>query len=170
LFRDQEFSLVIKLFNDKILKPKDQAIPSASFQQSSIQKDNPSKTPIIIVPNGMTSSITMLNAKEFLENGVFKSSLAVNTKKPKIEILNRKISQDLTCQYKLLDDASKLSNDEWDRVVAVFVSGQLWQFAQWKHNNPVDLFQNVLGVHLMFDDRNPDPIIQSWNCKVLKVQ
>jgi parafibromin len=121
----------------------------------------------------MTSSITMFNAKEFLENGVFKSldiSLSGNAKKPKIEILNRKISQELTGQYKLLDDASKLSNDEWDRVVAVFVSGQQWQFAQWKYSNPVDLFQNVLGIHLMFDDRNPDPIIQSWNCKVLKVR
>ena len=57
-------------------------------------------------------------------------------------------------------------------MVAVFVTGQTWQFKNWNNNqysSPVTLFQNVLGVHLLLDDRGVDPIIQSWNCKVLKV-
>jgi len=65
-----------------------------------------------------------------------------------------------------------LIQSDWGRVAAVFVTGQLWQLKGWnagKYSSPVTLFQNVLGVHLTFDDRAVDATIQSWNCKVLKV-
>jgi parafibromin len=58
---------------------------------------------------------------------------------------------------------------DWERVVAVFATGQQWQFKDWLYPNPVDLFQRVVGVHLTMDDRAVDPAILSWNCRVLKV-
>lgn len=43
--------------------------------------------------------------------------------------------------YRIIDSASKLSKDDWDRVVAVFVQGPAWQFKGWPWNgNPVDIF------------------------------
>lgn len=33
----------------------------------------------------------------------------------------------------------------------------------------MSLFQNVLGVHLMFSDSEVNANIQSWNCKILKI-
>lgn len=125
--------------------------------------------PIIIVPSALTSNITLLNAKTFLENGVFTPFDPHKTQKPKLETVNRFNSAFGSLHYKIIDDPTKLLSEEWDRVVAAFVTGQQWQFRGWKYSSPVDLFQHVLGVHLMFDDRAPDPTVQSWNCKILKV-
>ena len=78
----------------------------------------------------------------------------------------------MVCEFKLIDDIQRLNErpDYWDRVVAVFVSGQTWQFKGWKWTAPVDIFQNCLGIHLMFADSEMNPNIQSWNCKILKVR
>lgn len=119
----------------------------------------------------MTSNITLFNAKEFLQNGIYKPFDAHSMgQKPKLDIVVRMDANGaIINQYKIIDDPTKLSTDDWDRVVASFVTGQLWQFRGWKYTNPVNLFQHVLGVHLMFDDRAPDATVQSWNCKILKV-
>jgi parafibromin len=58
---------------------------------------------------------------------------------------------------------------DWDRVVAVFVTGQDWQFNGWKWSKPVELFTKVLGIHVSMDDRVVDPKVLSWNCKILQV-
>jgi RNA pol II accessory factor, Cdc73 family, C-terminal len=77
----------------------------------------------------------------------------------------------INCEFKIIDSVSKLADrpENWDRVVAVFATGQPWQFKNWKWSEPVDLFQNVLGVHLMYADSETNPTVQSWNCKIIKV-
>jgi parafibromin len=70
----------------------------------------------------------------------------------------------------VVDDPRVLTSEhDWQRVVAVFAIGQSWQFKEWNWANPVDLFQNVLGVHLMLDNEKVSDNIRSWNCKVLKI-
>ena len=125
----------------------------------------------IIVPSALTSTITMYNAKEFFETGsiVGQQEQLPDKKKAKTELVLRSLSDSATVGYKITDDPSKFTDEEWERVVAVFVTGQTWQFRGWKYDNPTDLMQRVLGVHLMYDDRQPPPTIQSWNCKILKV-
>lgn len=171
----KEFSNALKLFHDKILKPKDPEtsnILSTANNKSSapVTPGITQKMPIIIVPSALTSNITLLNAKAFLENGIFTQFDPHATQKPKMETVNRSNSTFSSLHYKIIDDPTKLLNEEWDRVVAAFVTGQQWQFRGWKYSNPVDLFQHVLGAHLMFDDRAPDATVQSWNCKILKVR
>jgi hypothetical protein len=34
--------------------------------------------------------------------------------------------------FKVVDSGHKLTPEEWDRVVVVFVQGQAWQFKGWK--------------------------------------
>jgi parafibromin len=54
----------------------------------------------------------------------------------------------------------------------VFASGQAWQFKDWlggKEVAPVDLFANVLGFYLTFDDKKIPDTIRSWNVKVISV-
>ena len=46
-----------------------------------------------------------------------------------------------TVPYRVTDCPQKLSPAEWDRVVAVFVTGKLWQFKNWPWDgNPVEIF------------------------------
>ena len=72
-------------------------------------------------------------------------------------------------QYKIIDNPVKLADADWNSVVAVFATGQLWQFKGWKWSDPRQLFANVLGVHLCMDDTAVDENVLQWNCKVLKI-
>jgi parafibromin len=83
--------------------------------------------------------------------------------------LMRKLPTGGEKEYRVIDNPSKLTKDEWNSVVAVFATGQAWQFKDWLTPNPAELFQKTMGVHLMYDDSAVDAQIASWNCRVLKV-
>lgn len=43
-------------------------------------------------------------------------------------------------KFRVVDNPVWLQEAEWESVVAVFSNGKAWQFSEWKHNTPVDLF------------------------------
>lgn len=46
-----------------------------------------------------------------------------------------------TVPYRIVDNPQKLSAQDWQRVVAVFVMGPAWQFKGWPWDgNPVEIF------------------------------
>ncbi len=53
------------------------------------------------------------------------------------------------------------------RVVAVFTSGQAWQFKGWKYTNPTDLFANARGFYVKYDDEKVPDSVKSWDVKVI---
>ena len=74
--------------------------------------------------------------------------------------------------FKVVENPSKtLKDEDWDSVVAVFATGQDWQFKDWKkgYNTPVDLFNKVLGIHLVMEGAPVHANIEKWNCRVMKV-
>lgn len=160
------------------MKPKDVDLPRQPEPSHSQTKRTESKrNPIIIVPSALTSTITMYNARQFFEAGTLVQYNEIPAQKSKWEFVKREAASSggvnpttSATTYKVIDDPSKLTIDEWDHVVVAFVTGQLWQFKGWKYENPAELFQNILGIHLMYDDQQPPPTIQSWNCKILKVK
>lgn len=127
---------------------------------------------IILVPSAVTSVLCSLNAIDFLRDGRYvsveeKRRLGVRREAEMRFEHHTKSGKKLL--LRVLDTGTKLTDREWARVVAVFVQGQDWQFKGWKWPTPVELFHNVVGFHFMLDDREVDPKILSWNCKVLKV-
>lgn len=54
-------------------------------------------------------------------------------------------------------------------MVAVFVQGVLWQFKGWKYETPMDVFTNVKGFFLKFDDEGLDQTVKKWNVSVLSI-
>lgn len=194
---------MLKLFNDKVLRPMQASVkPVAPAAVSASASKRAPETkpaaaataaaaapareaapssgavrtyPIIIVPGSLTSCVTLINAKDFLLDGVYysveekrKAGATKNRDSDGI-LLIRELPNGGRLVYKVIDDPTKLSDEDWDRVVAVFATGQAWQFKGWKYPSPVTLFQNVLGVHVCIDSAVVDANIQSWNCKVLKV-
>eukprot|EP01036_Dinobryon_divergens_P022673 gene22673-30954_t len=166
-----DFHLVLKLFNDRVLKPKD-------GNRAPTDLKSPGDKQVVrgVIAVNPTSAISMVNIREFLVDGMFVPSeekrKEPHVKAERMTIISRSLPADVVQMYKIVDDPLKLAEADWAKVVAVFVTGQLWQFKNWNNNqysSPVTLFQNVLGVHLVLDDRGVDPVIQSWNCKVLKV-
>lgn len=127
---------------------------------------------IILVPSAVTSVLCSLNAIDFLRDGRYVSveeKRRLGTRREAEVRFEHQTKSGRKLLLRVLDTGTKLTDREWARVVAVFVQGQEWQFKGWKWSLPVDLFHNVMGFHLMLDDREVDQKILSWNCKVLKV-
>ncbi|PJF19898.1 hypothetical protein PSACC_00282 [Paramicrosporidium saccamoebae] len=127
--------------------------------------------PIIVVPATPTALLTMYNVRQFLEGGHFVSQADAKAEgRPKENSLffehkigGRKI------RIQVVDNPTRLSSADWDRVAAVFVQGNTWQFKGWKWDTPVDLFQHVKGFVLDFDEKGQDPKISGWNVTRLTI-
>ncbi|KAK6302367.1 hypothetical protein J4Q44_G00267220 [Coregonus suidteri] len=115
-----------------------------------------SRTPIVIIPAATTSLITMLNAKDLLQDLKFVTS--EEKKKQGIQRDNEPL---------------KLAPQDWDRVVAVFVQGPAWQFKGWPwllpDGSPVDIFAKIRAFHLKYDEQKMDPNVQKWDVTVLEL-
>ncbi|MCJ8731974.1 hypothetical protein PDJAM_G00205650 [Pangasius djambal] len=143
-----------------------------------------SRTPIIIIPAATTSLITMLNAKDLLQDLKFVTS--DEKKKQGIQrdnevLLQRRKEQiqpggssiNVTVPYRVIDQPLKLAPQDWDRVVAVFVQGPAWQFKGWPwllpDGSPVDIFAKIRAFHLKYDEARMDPNVQKWDVTVLEL-
>ncbi|TRY66109.1 hypothetical protein DNTS_035594 [Danionella cerebrum] len=131
-----------------------------------------------------TSLITMLNAKDLLQDLKFVTS--DEKKKQGIQrdnevLLQRRKDQvqpggatlSVTVPYRVIDQPLKLAPQDWDRVVAVFVQGPAWQFKGWPwllpDGSPVDIFAKIRAFHLKYDEARTDPNVQKWDVTVLEL-
>ena len=122
-------------------QPPVQTTISTRTPQSGANKRS-SRTPIIIIPAGTTSLITMHNAKDILQDLKF-----VSTEQKKAEgvrrdneVLLQRQRNGLSIPYRVIDNPAKLNQIDWERVVAVFVMGPAWQFKGYPYENPVEIF------------------------------
>lgn len=108
------------------------------------QNKRTSRTPIIIIPSAPTSLINMYNAKDILQDLKFVTQEEKKSKGYQREnelLIQRRKSKDMTVPYRVIDNANKLTAQDWSRVVAVFVMGPAWQFKGWPWDgNPTEIF------------------------------
>ncbi|XP_055333760.1 parafibromin-like [Paramacrobiotus metropolitanus] len=137
------------------------------------QRKTPSKTPIIVVPSAPTSLITMYNCMDILQDNKFVPSDTKKKDGTKYEsemLIQRKKPDGTTVSIRVMDNPSKLSMEDWDRVVAVFVQGPAWQFKGWPWSgNPVDIFERLKAFHLKFDEMPTDKNVAGWNVQVVPI-
>lgn len=133
-------------------------------QNISSNTPKPPSQPIILVPNTLTSLINIYNIENFLASGTLDkntSSKCVHPRNVMINLKNNKkkinfyreytkgsssSSVVLPTNYVIYDDPLLLTDKDWDNVVACFITNQSWQFRNFKFKNPIDFFQNVLGM------------------------
>lgn len=160
----------------KFISQLKRAKPSSSSQNSS--KANgptaPKKQPIIVVSPASTSLIALNNIKEFLEDSKFVEPSATTNKKPTNGIVTvhhdseRLISS--AQNIMVVDNVDMFTKPEyWDRVIAIFTTGQTWQFAKYKYSNPDLLFQRYAGFYVSFQGDVTPKQIKDWNVTELKV-
>jgi len=128
-----------------------------------------SRVPIIIVPSPMNSLITLYNVAEFLGDGEYYSSLEKKNNNGTKRTDFWRIKGTEKIRYKVTDNPTGFTANEWDRVVAVFALGVNWQFKKWMWEAPVDLFNKVQGFHLHFSGVEPPPLIKQWNVKRIHI-
>ncbi|KAJ9591699.1 hypothetical protein L9F63_001786 [Diploptera punctata] len=147
-----------------------------------------SRTPIIIIPAATTSLITMYNAKDVLQdlryviyiyiymNGILcclsvqKKRNYKGAKRDNEILLQRRKEGALTVPYRVIDNPQKLTNADWERVVAVFVMGPAWQFKGWPWDgNPVEIFSKICAFHIKYDEMRLDTNVGRWAVHVIEL-
>src|SRR5690606_37106468 len=69
-------------------------------------------------------------------------------------------------RFALYDSTSAFQPDFWARVVAVFTTGQAWQFKSYKWSTPSELFRNVRGFYIGWDGDDIPATVDSWKSGV----
>lgn len=111
-------------------------------------------TPIIVVPASPTALINMFNAREFLLDCHYLSPIEAKQKNQNLKesqfVFEKVFPSGSKRTVQIIDNPSRLPLEDWERVKAVFVQGQSWQFKGWKWEDPVDLFQHGIFSTLNF--------------------
>lgn len=126
-------------------------MPVTTSAQSNLNQKR--SDPIILLSPSASSLLRMTNIKSFLDDGVFvppdhpqlSAQLVGN-----IAHVTRTLSSLSAKPYRfiLVDSPDNFKPEYWNRVVAVFTTGQTWQFSSYKWRQPQVLFDNVLGVYV----------------------
>ncbi|GKZ00510.1 hypothetical protein MPSEU_001003400 [Mayamaea pseudoterrestris] len=172
---NKSLSRVMELFMETV-HPKSKSSKHGSSATSSSSQPTKKlyllgKKPVIVVPKGMTAPITLLNAHEFFANGNFvprdvmiKQDLnRGNTQ----ALFSRNVPNAGLLEYEIIDNPKKLGHDlkEWERIVAVVVLGQKWQFQDWPapYNDPVQLFSRTFGYYIGMEGSKIPPDVMGWS-------
>lgn len=148
------------------------AVPVQGAQASGVGgKQRVSRTPIIIIPAGANSLISMYNAKDVLQDLKF---VSVDQKKTEgtrrdNEVLLHRQRNGVSVPYRVVDNPAKLTPSDWERVVAVFVMGPAWQFKGYPWENPVEIFAKICAFHLKYDEMKLDGNVGRWAVTVIEL-
>lgn len=157
--------------------------PRTSSGSGSASKPTVTKmegNPIIVVPNAMTSVITMINAGFFLGKDATFVPREQAIRDPKAGkrggtiSITRKLHPRLggggEITYDIIDNpTTRLKKDEWNRVVAVICQGASWQFKGWRYSDPVDLFSKTFGFYVGLEGSAVPSELRGWNVKTGKI-
>lgn len=161
----------------KFISQLKRAKPSSSSTQNGSKSNGPGapkKQPIIIVSPASTSLIALNNIKEFLEDSKFVEPSASSNKKPAngIVTIHHKSERLISSAQNIMvvDNVDMFTKPEyWDRVVAIFTTGQTWQFAKYKYSKPEHLFQRYAGFYVSYHGDVTPKQIKDWNVTELKI-
>lgn len=172
-----DFGYLVKDANRYIQQLK-RALANGKSHGSSAGKHSrgdkgPKKQPIIIVSPATTALLSLSNVKEFLENGIFiEPSKTSYSRAENIAIVNHTFDnlESAAQQIMVVDNVDLFTKPEyWDRVIAIFTTGQAWQFSKYKYSQPERLFQKYAGFYLGYQGDVAPKQIKEWNVHEIKV-
>lgn len=178
----KDLSRVLELFNESMGSGKSsssrRSAPLSRPQSTAKQTKTylVGKKPVIIVPKGMTAALTMVNAHEFFSNAKFvPRDIMVKQGRHRSPVttftrtFRGPTGASGLVEYEIIDSPRKLgsSEQEWERVVAVIVLGQSWQFKDWLrgYNSPATLFEKVYGYFISMEGDKIPADVPGWAVK-----
>jgi len=111
----------------------------------------------------------MANIKTFLEDGIFvpaSESTSTPSNFLRVSRLLPSIHPSTPIRFDVVDSADKFKPEYWDKVVAVFTTGQEWQFRAYKWGHPVDLFREVRGFYVGWEGEKVPDSVMKWGTGV----
>lgn len=128
------------------------------------------KPPIIIVSPATTALLQLSNVKAFLEDGAFVEP--GHRPDTNLIMVSHPLEHLVSAAHKIMvvDNVDLFTKPEyWDRVCAIFTTGQAWQFSKYKYAQPEQLFQHYPGFHLGYLGEPAPAALASWNVREIKV-
>ncbi|KAI1003384.1 hypothetical protein K3495_g4823 [Podosphaera aphanis] len=131
--------------------------------------------PIILLSPSASSLLKMSNIKSFLESGIYVPADGANstsTSSASILHISRllpNIDPSRAIRFIIVDTPEQFKPEYWGRVVAVFTTGQVWQFKSYKWQQPTDLFRHTLGVYVGWRGEPLPDTVRAWGRGVLGV-
>lgn len=88
--------------------------------------------------------------------------------------VERTFRREKPVKYVITDVTPDRRSKDWERVVAVFVMGQFWQFKDWPHEgikkeSLVEALSRVRGFFLRYTTDPPNQTVKTWNVKTLSI-
>ncbi|KAH6856584.1 RNA pol II accessory factor, Cdc73 family-domain-containing protein [Chaetomium sp. MPI-CAGE-AT-0009] len=124
--------------------------------------------PIILLSPSASALLRMSNAKSFLEGGRYAPPDNNSTSTMlHISRLIKDIDATRPMRFILVEGPEQFKPEYWNRVVAVFTTGQAWQFKNYRWSNPTELFKHVLGVYLGWRGDEPPEAVRAFGHRVL---
>jgi len=167
-----DFSHVRKLAASFLTK-KSQSAPTSTMANpttsSSSKVSGRRPDPIILLSPSASALLRLNNIRSFLQDGRFTpadtaastaSMLHVQRSMPSIDP-NRPL------RFILVEGPEQFKPEYWNRVVAVFTTGQTWQFKNYKWSSPNELFKHVLGVYVGWRGDAPPDNVKDWGHRVV---
>lgn len=154
------------------------------LQPSSTNTSNPSiashqkpkrPDPIILLSPSASSLLRMSNIKSFLEGGQYvpPDSVAASSSNSAsmlhINRLMKDIDPNRPMRFILVEGPEQFKPEYWNRVVAVFTTGQSWQFKNYKWSSPHELFRHIPGIYVGWrGEQSPESVV-GWGHRVMNV-
>ncbi|KAG8425039.1 accessory factor associated with RNA polymerase II [Metarhizium acridum] len=127
------------------------------------------RTRFILLSPSASSLLRMSNARSFLEDGKFIPPDASGSTASMLHVQRviRAIDPNRPLRFILVEGSEQFKPEYWNRVVAVFTTGQTWQFKNYKWSSPNELFKHTLGVFVGWRGEQAPESIRSWGHRVL---
>ncbi|KAI5299683.1 hypothetical protein KEM56_003041 [Ascosphaera pollenicola] len=65
-------------------------------------------------------------------------------------------------RFIIVDSTTDFKPDYWNRVVAVFTTGQTWQFKSYKWSSPPELFKHATGIYVGWTGEEIPAQVKAW--------
>jgi len=128
--------------------------------------------PIIVLSNAPTALLGLSNLSALLGGGVYMPRSSGSSGETMLSLERPGLPNGLRQRFLVVDSTEALARlgaggaDPWERVVAVFTSGQTWQFKGYKWSEPRELFRHgepqILPI--LACEADESSLRQSWAC------
>lgn len=114
----------------------------------------------------------MQNIKTFLDAGIYQPADSTSGASNILHVSRSlpSIDPQRPLRFILVDSADQFKPDYWNRVVAVFTTGQLWQFKGYLWQSPPDLFSHALGIYVGWRGEDVPSTVKGWGRGVMAAQ
>lgn len=131
------------------------------------QKANRAVHPIILLSPSASSLIRLSNARAFFEEFRYEPAKTdFDSAMIHIQHEMKDIDTGRKMRFIMVESVEQFKPEYWNRVVAVFTTGQTWQFKNYKWSRPEELFRHVLGIHVGWRTESPPDNVRNWGHRV----